>query len=375
MKFIIKQEKLIECLNKIQPAIQSKTGSMPVLHNFLIDVRTDSIKFISTDLEIAIRHILKDSFSTIIEGTTTIPFKKFHDIVSTIDKDKEITVSYEDDKVNIISGKIKMKISTFPSSDFPATPLVSDKETFRVNAFDIVSMIEKTIFSSSTDDKNTVLNGLLWKKEKDIFTIAATDGRRLAVISRKISSEGKLFKVVIPSRILEEVCSYVRLCCSERDEMSINISTNQVGFKINNTEFVSRFIEGNFPSYESIIPKSFESIASIDCEKLMTSTKRAVIAGGDNKNGFVKYVFKKDVLTVTLSTQSVDFEDQIDCNFSHRGANEFVIVYNPRFIIDILKNSGAKNIEFRFTGSTTPTMITVDNEPDLMYMIMPLKSY
>ncbi len=374
MKFSIKQEKLVESLNKIQPAVQTKTGSMPVLNNFLIEVKAEGIRFVSTDLEIAITHTLKDCFSVIIEGTSTIPFKKFYDIVSTIEGDKEITISYEDDKINIISGKTKMKIATFPSSDFPKTPSVVEKDAFKVNAFEVVSMIEKTIFSTSADDKNTVLNGLLWKKEKDVFTMAATDGRRLAVINRKILSGNKTFRVIIPSRILEEISSYVKSSCSEKDDMSINISTNQVGFKINDTEFVSRFIEGNFPSYESIIPKSFEATASVDSDKLLTSTKRAVIAG-DNKNSFVKYVFKRDVLTVMLSTQNVDFEDQIDCQFSSKNSDELVIVYNPRFIIDILKNSGAKNLEFKFTGSTTPTMITTPDDPDLIYMVMPLKSY
>lgn len=375
MKFSIKQEILIDCLSKIQPAIQTKTGSMPVLHNFLIEVKNDAIKFTATDLEIAIKHTINNSFTTVMEGDSTIPFKKFYDIVSTIEKDKDITVSYEDEKIIISSGKTKMKIATLPSTDFPATPSINEKDAFRVNAKEIVSMIEKTIFSASTDDKNTVLNGLLWKKEKDSFTIAATDGRRLAVISRKLASSNKPFKVIIPSRILEEISSFIKSNCNDKDEMSISISTNQVGFKIKNTEFISRFIEGNFPSYESIIPKNFESTAKIDIEKLMTATKRAVIAGGDNKSGFVKYNFKRDVLTVNLSMQTVDFEDQIDCSFNMKGGDDFTIVYNPKFIIDILKNSGAKIVEFKFTGATTPTMITTDNEPDLIYMVMPLKSY
>ena len=375
MKFSIKQEMLLDCLSKIQPAVQTKTGAMPVLHNFLIDVKNDSIRFTATDLEIAIKHTITGSFTVITEGSCTIPFKKLYDIVSTLEKDRDVTISYEDEKVVISSGKTKMKISTLPSTEFPSTPSINEKDSFRVNTKEIVSMIEKTIFSVSSDDKNNVLNGLLWKKEKDSFTIAATDGRRLAVISRKLASGNKQFKVIIPSRILDEVSSFIRANCDDRDEMSISISTNQVGFKIKDTEFISRFIEGNFPSYESIIPKNFEATAKVDSEKLTTATKRAVIAGGDSKSGFVKYNFKKDVLTVNISVPTVDFEDQIDCSFSRKDGEDFTIVYNPRFIIDILKYSGAKTIEFKFTGSTTPTMIVTDNDPDLLYMVMPLKSY
>lgn len=376
MKFTIKQSFLVDCLDKIMPAVQTKTGSMPVLHNFLIEVKNDFIKFSATDLDIAIKHTLNNSFVVIMEGSTTIPFKKFYDVITTMDKESDITISYEDEKIIISSGKTKMKITTLPSSDFPSTPSLNDKDSFKVNAFDIVSMIEKTIFSVSTDDKNTVLNGLLWKKEeKDSFTIAATDGRRLSVVSRKVASGNKSFKVIIPSRVLEEISKFVRSCCDEKDDMTVSISTNQISFKIKNTEFMSRFIEGNFPSYESIIPKNFESTASVDVEKLSTATKRAVLAGGDNKNGFVKYIFKKDVLTVALSTNTVDFEDQIECKFNSKNEGDFTVVYNPKFIMDILKNSKAKIVNFKFTGSTTPTMITVDNDSDLIYMVMPLKSY
>ncbi|MEF3280712.1 MAG: DNA polymerase III subunit beta [Elusimicrobiota bacterium] len=375
MKILLSQNNLITCLSKIQTAVQSKTGSLPILQNFLIEAKKDFIKFVATDLEIAIKHTYRGDFKIITEGGITIPFKKLYDIILSIDKDSEITISTEDDKVLVQSGKMKVKITGLPVSDYPAIPTINEKESFRINSFSILDMIEKTIFSVSTDDKNTVLNGLLWKKEKNNFTIAATDGRRLAVISKDIK-EGikKDFKVVIPSRILEDISHFIKANCEEKDDILVDISTNQIGFKIKDTEFISRFIDGNFPSYETIIPKSFESSAKINIEKLLASTKRAVICEGDLKTGFVKYIFKKDVLIITSSSQSVYFEDEIDCEFSG-DSKEFTVVYNPRFIIDILKNVDSKNIEFNFTGATTPTMMKIDKNPNLIYMVMPLKSY
>lgn len=375
MKIIISQNLFVDCLNKIQPAVQNKTGSLPILQNFLIEAKKDFLKFASTDLEIAVKHTQKTDFKIINEGSITIPFKKLYDILSSIDKDADITISVDDDKVNVIAGKTKVKITGLPSSDYPAIPSINDKDFFKINAFEVLSMIEKTVFSSSSDDKNTVLNGLLWKKEKNTFTIAATDGRRLAVISRDIKDNSKRdFKVIIPSRILEEVAVFVKNNCNEKDDIIVDISTNQVGFRIKDTDFISRFIDGNFPAYETIIPKNFESSARVSVEKLLTSTKRAVICSGDTKTGFVKYVFKKDVLIITSSSQSVDFEDEIDCEFSNK-TGEFVIVYNPKFIIDILKNISSDFIDFKFTGSTTPTMIKTEKDSNLIYMVMPLKSY
>lgn len=375
MKILLSQNIFVESLNKIQSAVQSKSGSLPVLQNFLIEANRDYLKFVSTDLEIAIKHMTMEGFKTITEGSVTIPFKKVYEILSSIDKDSEVTVSSDDDKVFIVSGKTKIKIATIPVSDYPAIPSINEKESFKMNGFDMISMIDRTIFSASTDDKNSVLNGLLWKKEKNIFTIAASDGRRLGVISRDLKNTVKKdFKVVIPSRILGEISSFIKSNCDKNDDVLVDISTNKIGFKIKDTDFISSFIEGNFPSYETIIPKNFESSATVDVGKLLSSTKRAIICNGDLKTGFVKYTFKKDVLIINSSSQSVDFEDEIDCDFSLKN-EDFVIIYNPKFIVDILKNIESKNIEFHFTGQTTPTMLKTDVDPTLVYMVMPLKSY
>lgn len=375
MKILISQGLFLECLNKIQPAVQSKTGSLPILQNFFIEAKKDYLKFAATDLEIAIKHTQKKDFKIINEGSITIPFKKMHDILSSIEKNIDVSIEVDDDKIIFIAGKTKIKITGLPASDYPAIPSINEKDFFKVNAREVLSMIEKTVFSSSSDDKNTVLNGLLWKKDKNNFTVAATDGRRLAVISRDIKDGSKKdFKVIIPSRVLEEVGLFIKNNCDEKEDIIVDISTNQVGFRIKDTDFVSRFIDGNFPAYETIIPKNFESSAKVSVEKLLTSTKRAVICSGDTKTGFVKYVFKKDVLIITSSSQSADFEDEIDCEFSGKNG-DFSIVYNPKFIIDILKNISSDTVEFKFTGSVTPTMIKTEKDNNLIYMVMPLKSY
>ena len=375
MKFSITQKNLLKCLDIIQPAVMTKMGSLPVLSNFLVNAKKDGITFVSTDLEIAIKHLLKKDFSLIAEGSITIPFKKFYEIVSSIDPEKEIVIYLDDDKAYVVSGKMKVKISTLPSSEYPAIPNINEKESFKINAMNVVDMIEKTIFSVS-DDKNSVLNGLLWKKVKNNFTIAATDGRRLGIVWREIKDGIKKdFEVIIPERILSEVSSFISSNCTEDDDIIVDISSNQVGFKIGDTEFISRFIEGKFPNYESIIPTTFESVAKIDSEKLLNSTKRATICSGDAKTGFVKYTFKKDILIISTSSQSLDYEDEIDCEFSSSVVSKdgFSVAYSPKFIIDILKNLDCQSVEFKFTGSQTPTMIKINTDENFLYMVMPLK--
>lgn len=374
MKITSKSSYILECLQKISSSVVTKAGALPILQNFLLDVKNKSVTFVSTNLELAVKNYAEVSnFNIIEEGSITIPFKKFKEILESFDSNSDVSISVEDGtKINIVSGKTKVKLIGMPASDYPAIPSINEKDSFKTNAYEILYMIEKTSFSASGDDKNTVLNGILWKKDKKDFTMAATDGRRLSVISRELKNAGKKdFRVIIPSDILEEIAKFIKSECNEKDDMIVDISTNQVGFRIKNTDFISRFIEGNFPSYEQIIPKSFESTAKISAKKLLDSTRRATICIGDSKSGFVKYNFKKDVLIISSSSQSVDFEDEIDCSFS---GTDFTIVYNPKFIIDFLKIIDDEEVEFKFTGASTPTMIKSARNEDLIYMVMPLKT-
>jgi DNA polymerase-3 subunit beta len=157
---------------------------------------------------------------------------------------------------------------------------------------------------------------------------------------------------------------------ADKEEITVGLSSNQIGFRIAKTVFISRLIEGNFPAYEQIVPKTHEIEINMNAAALLGVTKRAAICSNE-RAGSVKYTFKAGVMVVNSSSQSMDFEDEISIDYKGK---DFQISFNPKFILDILKVSGEKELTAEFTTPSTPAIIRVKGREDLIYIIMPLRT-
>lgn len=368
MKINSNRETLIKGIQTIQAGVSSKTGTIPILQNFLMETEDKGVKVVFTDLEMAIKHHIPLEIKG--EGSITVPIKKFMEILQNLGEDSAVNIAVdESNRISILSGKARFKLGGTPKNDYPVIPDLDESNSFKVPARLLAEMIGSTIFSASTEDDRHFLNGLLWKYEKDAFSLVATDGRRLAITSTKKVKAKKEFKVIVPSKILGELASYLK-GVKDAEEVTVGLSSNQIGFRIGKTVFISRLVEGNFPAFEQIIPKSHELEILLNADKLMAVTRRAAICCNE-RSGAVKYTFKKDALVVNSASQSMDFEDELEIDYKGK---DFQISFNPKFVLDILKAAGDGDITAEFTSPSTPALLRVKGREDLIYIVMPLRT-
>jgi DNA polymerase-3 subunit beta len=370
MKINSNRENLLNGLQTLQSGVSAKTGTIPILQNFLMETEEKGLKIVFTDLEMAVKHHINVDIKT--EGSITIPMKKFMEIVQNLGEDSDVVISADEtNRIAVNNGKTKFKLSGAPKSDYPVIPDLDETNSFKVPAGLLSSMISGTIFSASTEDDRHFLNGLLWKYEKEKFSLIATDGRRLAIATTDKVRIKKEFKLIVPSKILNEIVRFIKTAgIGEKEEITVGLSSNQIGFKAAKTVFISRLIEGNFPAYEQIIPKNNEISVEMNAPKLAAVTKRAAICSTE-RSGAVKYTFKKDALVVNSASQNMDFEDEMALDYKGK---EFQVSFNPKFILDMLKVIGDKNIVFDFSAPTTPVMARIPGNDDFIYIVMPLRT-
>ena len=370
MKITTNRETLIKGIQTIQAGVSSKTGTIPILQNFLMETEEKGVRVVFTDLEMAVKHYIPVSVKS--EGSITVPIKKFMEIVQNLGEEADVNLAVdESNRISILSGKARFKMGGAPKNDYPVIPDVEESNSFKVPAGTLAEMINSTIFSASTEDDRHFLNGLLWKYEKDTFTMVATDGRRLALNSTKAVKAKKEFKLIVPSKILGELSRFIKNSgVKDGDEVTVGLASNQVGFKIGKTVFVSRLVEGNFPAYEQIIPKSHEISIDMSAPALMAVTKRAAVASNE-RTGSVKYTFRDGALVVNSSSQNMDFEDEIPAGYKGK---EFSISFNPKFVMDILKVSGEGEVTAEFTSPSTPALLRVKGKEGPLYIVMPLRT-
>jgi DNA polymerase-3 subunit beta len=234
-------------------------------------------------------------------------------------------------------------------------------------------MLKKTIFAASSDETRYVLNGVLWVGSQSFLDMVATDGRRLARIRRKCDLGGKEFRAIVPTKVLAEV---VRLLSAQegKDEtaesLSVSVTENQIAFQFGTTTLLSRLLEGNFPNYEQVIPQKKNQQIALKTKEFSAITKRAALCAAD-RGGLVQYTFKKGALQAFSSSQNLEFNDEIPLDYT---ADNFVISFNPQFVLDGLKNIDAEEIRLSVTTSTNPALIETADDTDYQYVVMPIRS-
>lgn len=276
MQLSFNKEDLINAIQTVQSSISVKS-TLPILSNLLIQVDKPSksssavksgeesnpkVRIAATDLEAGVRCTVKAEI--IKEGGITVPAKKFGDLVREMPEGKEIELSTSDGKkIELKCGKIRASFVALLPEDFPIIPEFPSTESFQLTKSVFREMIRKTSFAISTDETRHVLNGILFAVNGGELKMVATDGRRLAFISRNGAEKNLNASAIIPSKAISELSRLLSMSDDEKENwLQIAPAQNQISFKwVNHGEeivLVSRVIDGTFPNYEQVIPKSKE---------------------------------------------------------------------------------------------------------------------
>jgi DNA polymerase-3 subunit beta len=337
--------------------------------NFLIETEKSKLKLISTDLQMGVKHYIKAEIEN--EGSVTIPAKKFSDILHTLQPGQEIFLSIdEENRVLVKCGRSRFVINGAPKSEYPVLPEFNKSASFEVPAGELASMVKKTIFAASSDETRYVLNGVFWVAAEGALTMVATDGRRLATAERAILPKDKEFRAIIPTKILQELIRLVNSMENPDEKLSVSITENQIAFQTKDTTMLSRLVEGSFPNYEQVVPSKKDIEVELDTAALQTITKQAALCSQD-RSGSVKMTLKKGKLHVSASSQTLEFDDEIPVEFK---GDDFVIAFNPQYVLDGLKAMGTDKVRIGLTTPVNPALIEPVGEEGYKYVVMPMRA-
>lgn len=376
MKLTILQQDLIGPLQAVARSCGIRTN-LPVLGNILLQTESGKLKLSATNLELGV--IKKVNAKIDQEGSTTIPAKTFLEVISAL-TGLEIGLESQNDQLKITAKNFNATLNGIPASEFPAIPLSSDKNVY-IKASILQSAIPQISFAAASDEGRPTLTGILTEIKKDSLELVATDGFRLAHKQVKLESEEKNIlqdkkeniRTLIPKRTFEEV---VRLITEDLDEENntVEISTsenqNQMIFKIGESELSSRLIEGNFPSWEKIIPQSTENRTIVDKEELLKAVKLASVFSRGEAN-IVKIETSTDNLKLTSETRELGGQESLIEAQSEGTA--LTVAFNTKFLIEALQAIPKSQIAIEFSGSLSPALIKPIGEEGLEYVIMPIR--
>lgn len=364
MDFVISKEILVNGIQIVQNAVSQKS-SLPILSNVLIEAGQGKIKLTATDLDIGISFSTEASIET--EGAITVPARKFFDIVKALPDESPISISMKKSNyVTIKSAKAQFRMMGLPKEEFPNLPEFKDQDSVAIEQKTLKEMISLTDFAISKDDTRYVLNGTLLIVKEDTIILVATDGRRLATIEKKLGKKTLVDRsVIVPIKTIQEI---KRMLTGEGD-VQVKFSENQIMFEFSSSLVISRLIEGEYPSYKKVIPERTGSEVIIKRDDFLNATRRASIFTEQDSMA-IKFSIKKKKMVIEKETPYLGkATEEIGAEFS--GQEDIDIGFNPRYLIDVLKNLEEDEIVFEVKDPTKPGVIRRGDE--YTYVVLPMQ--
>ncbi|MBD3282532.1 MAG: DNA polymerase III subunit beta, partial [Candidatus Portnoybacteria bacterium] len=360
MKIICLQKNLKKGLD-IAQNIVGKNLTLPILNNILLSAEKKKLKISATDLEIAITTNIPCKVDK--EGSITIPSKTLVSFVNYL-PDKKIEVNVKGSDAQLKCENYKSNIKGLNAKDFPIIPKIKGKPILKIKSSTFKSALDQVINFVSFSDIRPEISGILVNFNKKL-KLVATDSFRLGekIIELKKNKSKDSFSFILPYKTAQELA---RILDDEDDEISITVEDNQVLFELSETKIISKLIEGNYPNYQQLISKEFETKISIDREELLKAVKLSSLFSSKINDVRIKVDPKKS--KVEISSQDADLGENTSNIDAEVKGKDVEIIFNYRYILEGLNNINSKKVFLGFNGSESPGVIKPETDSTFTYI-------
>jgi len=366
------QENLAKGLSVVGRAVATRS-TLPVLANVMLSTDNGRLKLSATDLEIGINCWIGAKVEE--DGATTVPARSFIDLVNSLPPERiDMELVVRTQTLNLKCARYEANLKGIDAQEFPLIPALEEGEGQITLEPDIFKrMIEQVVLAAATDESRPILTGVLAKFEGDQLTLAAADGFRLSVRTAELPVETEPVSVIIPARALAELA---RISTDEETiTMAITSARNQVLFHMPSVDLVSQLIEGNFPDYHQIIPKSYSTRTVVNTNSFLRACKTANIFARDAANIVRLQIAPGGELApghMTIAATSAELGDNVGEIDASIEGDEIEAAFNAKYLMDVLSVMDSAQVALETTTSSSPGVIKPVGDVDFVHVIMPM---
>ena len=368
MELVVRKNDLLRELQLFQGIVERK-NTIPILANVLLDAKDGEVKFLATDLEVALRSRCDATVTK--AGALTLPAKKLYEIVKSL-PDTDIRIAEDKNGVKVAADRFDSRMQTLPKEDFPTLPDGGVNPTASLSGASLKEMVAKTQFAITGEDTRYFLNGGQFVLKGDSMILVATDGHRLALVS--VKREGgdpgvPEVKAILPKKTLGELG---RLLMEGDSVVVYERGENHLFFDVAGRKLISRMIDGQFPAYERVVPKGNDKHIEFERERLTNAVKRVQILSNERSRA-VKFIIEKGKVEVMSSSPELgEAHETLPVDYS--GAS-MQICFNAQYVLDFLAVVATDVVALELKDEVSQAVMTpVGAEGyDYTYVIMPMR--
>jgi len=371
MELVVRKNDLLRELQLFQGIVERK-NTIPILANVLMEAKGDEVRFLATDLEVALRSHCAAAVAK--GGALTLPAKKFYEIVKSL-PETDIRIAEDKGGVKVAADRFDSRMQTLPREDFPTLPETggaggAPRATLPRAA--MREMVAKTAFAITGEDTRYFLNGALFVLRPDAMSLVATDGHRLALVTVARSApppERDEVKAILPKKTLGELS---RLLQEGDEDIQYERGENHLFFDVGGRLLISRMIDGQFPAYERVIPKGNDKRIEFERDRLIAAVKRVALLSNERSRA-VKFQVDKDKVDVTSSSPDLgEAKETLPVEYA---GPPLQICFNAQYVLDFLSATSTDIVSLELKDEVSQAVMRpVGAEGyDYTYVIMPMR--
>ncbi len=374
MEFRIAKDELIRALSRVQGIVE-KRSTNPIIANVLFEVSSDGMKVSATDTEVSL--IGHYAVECIQPGSLTLGARQLYEIARLVPTD---SVSFRlpagSFLMEVNSGKAQFKVLGLPADDFPPI-LPADVDVgdgLEIEAADLKAIIDKTLFSISSDDTRTGLNGAHAESielpgGRTHLRFVSTDGHRLSLAGRPLTGTWTAQRsVLLPKKGLAELRKLVDV---GDGPWRIVLGETQAVFNRGTTAFSMRLLEGDFPDYKQVVPAGWQRRILVGRGHLVQALRRVSILASE-KSHPVRFHITGGTLVITAKQpEAGEAREELEATVE---GSDLEIGFNARYFLDALGEMTTDDVAIEIGDSLSPCLVRPgDGDADELFVVMPMR--
>jgi len=372
MKFVVSSTELLSHLSAISKVINSK-NTLPILDNYLFLLEDNRLTVTASDLESTLITSLELE-NTSGTGTIAVPAKRMNDTLKEFpEQPLTFQIDPETFQIDIFSQNGKFSIVGQNGEDFPQQPLLNESvaSTINVNHSVLLSGINKTLFATADDELRPVMNGIFIELTTEDMKFVASDAHKLVRYKRFDAKAEKHASFILPKKPAALLKS---LLPKEDFDVKLEFDEKNAFFTLSNYKLICRLVEGNYPSYNSVIPQNNPNKLIIDRVEFYNTVRRVSVFSNQASN-LVRLKLTENQLVV--SAQDVDFAisavERLSCQYE---GEDMEIGFKSTFLQEILSNLSATEVKVELSDPTRAGLLlpaeNENEEENVLMLLMPM---
>lgn len=366
MKLTLERSALLTGLSHVQSVVERR-NTIPILSNVLMGGDNGRLTLVATDLDIEVSESVEAGVDA--PGQVTAPAHTLYDIVRKLPDGAQVQLTINsDDRLDVDAGSAHFTLPLLPFGDFPKMTADGFSNEFTLPASDLSRLIDKTKFAISTEETRYYLNGIYLHARDGLLRAVATDGHRLALAEQSLpNGADDMPGVIIPRKTVAELR---RLIDGTDSDVAVAVSESKIRFTTGTVVLTSKLIDGTFPDYERVIPRTNTKELVLD-NKVFASAVDRVATISAEKSRSVKLSLADSNLALSVNNpESGQAREDLPVNYDD---DAMEIGFNAKYLLDVAGQIEGQDATFMLDSASSPALVTDSEDEHALFVLMPLR--